>query len=281
MEKEPLTKEQVKSFWENGFLHIPGFLSLEEVKKLRVAIKEHFSSGKGKRVGSGYVEVEIFDRIPQTSYLKEHPKVKAMIKQLVGGGQIAFTHETAAHLGAVSRGWHKDTQYNLGQLDEEDWTEDFKVIHAAYYLQDHKRHSGALSIKQGSNHIRNTKEGKPIAIKCDPGELILFDIRSTHSGNTPLPRGLFSWIPSNWLHPVSIRRRSSSFFLKAIKKAIYVAHRTFCNLPFVFYPYHRDRIAIFILYGANNYHTQRYFEYLKSREDYAHFKKIERIVPLS
>jgi hypothetical protein len=266
-----LTPAQRESFERDGFLHLRGFLPPDKVSELRRACTEYFAA-RGRSKNGGKLETDVLQRMPQIAWLLTWPPALEVARQLVGPA-VVHPHETAVHLGAVNRGWHKDSRDYQRQDDAgTDWQDDYRVIHFAYYLQDHRHRSGALALKKGSHRIPNLREGDVVSIRNEPGDLVIFDLRATHTGNTPVPRSAFSWLPGSLVYPIDDRAsRASSFLLRPLR----LARGLLTRVPFVYEQPHADRLAIFFVYGADDQHTRNFFDYLKARSDYPHLAAYE------
>lgn len=286
----PLSKEQITSFNENGFLHVRNFLSKDQVQELRSemlrAVKEGIAWKKTKYGQTGYGIQDLFNKLPKTKWLSREPRLMAMLKQLLGN-DIADINDNGAAVGLVNKVWHKDNEYYTREEErkgyELDWKPDYKVTRAVYYLQEHKKHSGALGVKAGSHKIQNLKGGKPVIVDNDAGDLIIFDTRLTHAGNVPVPKPAFNWISTNWLRPDGYHYKDYDPIIpKIIRKTKIVFQDIFCKLP-IFYPYYspqnEPRILITTTYGANNWQSQRWVDYLKTTPMGSHTKE-NKITPI-
>jgi Phytanoyl-CoA dioxygenase (PhyH) len=267
----PLTALQAECFRRDGYLHLCDFLPSDKVADLRRACMDYFEKGHGRSRNSARVETDIPRRVPEIAWLLTWPPALEVARQLVGPA-VLHPHETAVHLGAVNRGWHKDSRdYHREDPNGTDWQDDYRVIHFAYYLQDHRQRSGALAVKRGSHRIRNHVEGPVVPILNGPGDLVVFDLRTTHTGNTVMPRSQFEWLPESLVHPIpSPSQRSRRRFqpLPLLQAALQ-------RLPFVYEQPYADRLAIFFVYGADDQHTRNFFDYLKARPDYGHLAAYE------
>lgn len=259
-----LTPTQMESFRRDGFLHVRGFLPPEKTAELRRACKEHFAKGNGRSKNGGTMEIDILHRVPEIAWLLTWPPALDMARQLVGPA-VLHPHETAVHMGPVNRGWHKDARdYGRQDPNGADWQDDYRVVHFAYYLQDHRHRSGAFAVKKGSHRVQNLVQGAVVPMLNEPGDLVIFDLRLTHTGNTVTPRKLFAWLPSALVCPTPWRSRLRVF------QPARVLHSALRRLPWVYEEPYDDRLAIFFVYGADDQHTRNFFDYLKARPDYAH-----------
>ncbi len=188
------------------------------------------------------------------SFLKEifsHEGIIEKLKFLIGDN-IVFTCHCDAHLGILSN-WHKDDG-TLGGKSKGyfgEWTyekSDCLVYKVALYLQDHYRNSGGLSVIPGSHKTshQDTK-GQKITLNTNAGDIIIFDVRLTHSGQKDV-------IPLNW-NKKNVWLQNFLNFLKNIP-LIGKVFNSFIKITYnkLFGP----KAALFFTYGANNKWTKKF-----------------------
>ena len=138
------------------------------------------------------------------------------------------------------RGFHKDNADKLN-ASASDWQSPYTLLRMGIYTQDHKKHSDCLAIRDGSHKTVETEVGKPLNIPAEPGDVVIWNLRTSHSGN------------SNRL------RFAPNYFLR---------YRYYRIMPdFMFLPRDRERICFFLTYGKEkDQHLERYIRYLKTRK---------------
>lgn len=176
-------------------------------------------------------------------------RVLKIVRELLRGIPCYFG-DSSASVDANERGFHKD---NPDREDQEapDWRSNYSIIRAGLYLQDHEQHSGGLAIRDRSHTTVDNAAGRPVAIPTEPGDLVLWSLRTTHSGYAARMRGFPNiFIPNpvlNRIAPVdavSLRIMSKLFRPPAAAK----------------------RVALFATFGLDDIHLHRYLEYLKTRQ---------------
>ena len=220
--------------------------------------------------------------LPELSHLLTDERVVSLARELVGDTPIYF-RDSAVVLGGKERGWHKDNR-NADRFDpaREDWQGDYPLIRMGIYCEDHRRHSGGLSLRKGSHvyapslrtrrarlfwgavaKVRQGKlittlasgmiaQGKPVHLDTGTGDVAAWSLRTTHSAHTQRLR-----------------------ILRNLKLPPFIESR----LPgFLFSPDERERVAIFITFAAPSAHTDRYLEWVKER-DYFQDKTGEPVAP--
>ena len=136
-------------------------------------------------------------------------------------------------------GYHKDNA-DVSDPKAPDWRSQYTIIRMGIYLQDHRRHSGGLNVRVGSHNIVDMTSGKNAYLGTSIGDVAVWSFRTSHSARGRLLR----MIPSLELEPETAYR-----------------------LPnFLFRPMDRERIALFISYGLNDEHLNRYINYVKTRK---------------
>jgi hypothetical protein len=257
-----LSEEQLAAFQRDGFVVVRRFLDPRTVATLREACRAHFRTQTGCPVGGGVVEADLGKRMPEVGRMLTHPPALEIAQQLVGTN-IVHPYQDAVHVGAVNRGWHKDARDYLRPSDDPtDWSEDYRLVHFAYYLQDHIAHSGAISFRRGSHRNTSVTDGEIVTPEVHAGDLVIFDLRTTHYGNTLM------------LRP-ALRRFRPTVFMDALWSSTRfallrpLARRLIRRLSWLFLPEHgTERLVIFFVYGADDRHSRRFFDYLRGEPDY-------------
>ena len=219
----------VEMFWEKGYAILPGFYTADEVAAFRTAA--YASRGKG-----GDLLVN-----PHLKHVLLDGRLVAVSRRLLGSEDIVYVGDSSFTINSNSRGWHKD---NTDRLDPDapDWKGRYTQLRFGIYCQDHSEHTGGLNLRVGSHDIPpdRTGAGDNLYVKCKPGDLVVWSMRITHSGNGMLlkdPKARF---------PLPNEQRYYSADEVAAADG--------------------DRIAIFAHLGANDDHAKRYAEYLKTRK---------------
>jgi hypothetical protein len=262
----------VARFRRDGFVVVPSVLDAARVDALRRAFTA--ARPRAHRVGGGRVLFEPGDSIGDARALLTDPGTLALARDLVGD-PVMDLHQSAIHFGPVNRGWHKDcADYMQGHADGPDWADDYRIVHFAWYLQDHEEHGGGIAFRRGSQRIRNDREGAVEIPAVRPGDLVVFDLRTTHYGNA-----------------IRLRRRGRGVFLDPLWRlsgrltrltpwrAASALVRAF---PSIFMPEHGDaRLAVFAMYGAADAHTRRFFDWMRTQPDLAHVRRHDGPTPLT
>ena len=190
-------------------------------------------------------ELESFDYIFLRSELLDAARAILNTRELVYWG------DSSVQFGEGGRGFHKD---NVERHDasHDDWQGDYGLIRCGFYCQDHASHSGGLKIRLGSHNIANHLDGRMLDVPSSYGDLVVWNMRLTHSGNNRKLRGL----PALTLHPR----------FEAIAP------------PWLTIPEEMRRISAFCSLARPGLQTERYVEKMNAREaDYgAYFRRARR-----
>jgi hypothetical protein len=160
-------------------------------------------------------------------------------RTLLDTDDLFYCGDSSITVNSNQFGWHKD---NADRLDGDapDWQSDYTQLRFGIYLQDHTNHSGGLNLRQGSQNYPDLVRGKCTYMRSVPGELAVWNMRITHSGNGVILKDPEADCPPpGQVDKIPMEDRA---------------------------PLHENRIAIFAHLGANDAHAERYAEYLKTRE---------------
>lgn len=177
---------------------------------------------------------------------------------MLGVEELVYFGDSSFQTGRGDRGWHKDNRVS-DRFDHAglDWNGRYPLIRAGIYLQDHAHHSGGLGIRVGSHlpfwaarpplprslrRRASQLHGRPILVASEPGDLVIWNLRTTHTGNSVRIKHL-PWLK---LSPRNEARLP----------------------PWLSVEEERKRAAMFATYAARSEHLDRYVDYLKTR-DYA------------
>lgn len=114
------------------------------------------------------------------------------------------------------------------------------MVRVGVYLQDHNHHSGGLNVRKGSHRTANVRKGSTRYLRTQVGDVAVWSLRATHSANGVVLR-----------------------FGKPIPVAPGVAARIPKKLT---RQPDGDRIGVFLTYGEQGPHLDRYISYLKTRD---------------
>lgn len=151
-------------------------------------------------------------------YIFFRPDLLNAARTILQAEQLLYWGDSSVQFGAGARGFHKD---NVERHDAShaDWQGDYGLIRCAFYFQDHSRHSGGLKVRLGSHNIADHRVGAICDVPSSYGDLVLWSMRLTHSGNSRRLRGLgrlalhprLEAVAPSWMTQPQERRRISAF----------------------------------------------------------------------
>jgi hypothetical protein len=162
-----------------------------------------------------------------------------MAKALLATEELVYWGDSSIQFGEAARGFHKD---NVDRQDgtQDDWARDYELVRCGVYFQDHARHSGGLKVRLRSHTVANHLIGKIADIATQNGDMVIWSMRLTHSGNNKRLRFL-GRIP---LHP-RLEEIIPSFLVTSEQNR---------------------RIAAFCSFGKAGSHVNRYIDWMNDRE---------------
>ncbi|MDT0214828.1 hypothetical protein Q9R29_13120 [Rothia sp. ARF10] len=225
--EQALAALDVDDFWTKGYAILRDVYTPEEVERMRAEVSEHCGRGGGGDLMSGPLKHVLTDG-----------RMARVAQKLLDTDTVIYGGDSSATINGKIRAWHKDNT-DRQDPDAPDWDDQYTQLRFGVYLQDHVTHSGGLNLKVGSHLECDLTSGETIYVKNNPGDMLVWSMRMTHSGAGTLlkdPNARFPE-PDEW----------NAF------PADQVA------------PEHAERMAIFAHLGADDKHARRYLDYLKTR----------------
>src|SRR5262245_39712851 len=212
-------------FWTDGYLWSKQVFTKNEIGQLRRRAVE-CPDWQGDLLSHPHLRSVVLDE-----------RVLKIARQLLGGTPVYFGDSTFT-IGLQSRGYHKD---NPDRYDGSgpDWRDRYTLIRFGLYLQDHSRHSGGLNIRLASHNKVSDSDGANLYLRTEIGDLAVWNLRTSHSGNGVL----IKWLRSLPVEPALISDMPTG----------------------ILEPVEGDRIGVFFTFGLDGHHLTRYLEYLKTR----------------
>lgn len=227
MSNQAIERLDVDDFWTKGYTVLPGMFTAEEIQQFREAAYATKDDG-GDLLAN-----------PRLSSILTDGRLVEVARKLLGTDVVHYGGDSSFTINGTQKGFHKDNT-DRHDADGPDWTQGrYTQLRFGIYCQDHTKHTGGLNLREGSHEWVSHKKGPNRYVKVKPGDLAVWSMRITHSGNGMLLRWPFKEVPLPTEH------------------AKYPAWK-------VAKP-DGDRIAIFAHLGADDAHAKRYGDYLKTR----------------
>ncbi|MCA3012335.1 MAG: hypothetical protein INH41_08040 [Myxococcaceae bacterium] len=174
------------------------------------------------------------------------------VKTVVGPKPVYFGDSNwSADYYPGTIGFHKDNPDKENQ-SAPDWASDYTIFRFGIYLHDCTQYSGGLCLRDKSHNSVSVTRGQSFAVPTEPGDVVAWSHRTTHSGYATRLRLL----PKVFL-PLQLVARL------ATNPAGYMPPPAlFRGLQ---YP---ERLALFASFGRRDAHLERYVRYLCTRQYY-------------
>jgi hypothetical protein len=246
----PLPVVDPNAVRERGYAIVRRVFPPEEIAQLRAAAFEVVAELERERRLATFAGPEGTARggggdvlgIPQLRHVVYDPRVLSIVERLLGGQPVYFGDSTYRVGKSGIRGWHRDCADRRRWRGGPDWRHPpYPLLRCGIYLQDQARHSGGLALRPYSNRPGRVLPTLPKLVDAVAGDLVVWDLRTVHSGEVVRLRG----VPGLPLHP-----------------------RLQARLPErLRVPDDGERIVLFIAYGCLGAHLDHYLEHLRGREE--------------
>jgi hypothetical protein len=238
---------------DDGIAVVRNVLSPDEIDKLRDILVRHLSRG-GLRFALGKTQPNAAEMVPDLSFIFAHPQILNVVKGLLGETDVVFTGHCDIHMNLLS-GWHKDSGETVpgGYFTGPYMTSsDCRVFKVAIYLQNSTPRD-SFAARLGSHRETDLSVGNEVSVHSRVGDIVVFDVRITHTGQLPDPvekgfkglglalnRGRRDLQDRAWIS------RGKAAYWKLIGR--------------------RDRLSVFFTYGAPNAFTDDFAKANMSRQ---------------
>ena len=199
-------QELVDCFRRHGVVVLKHYLPNQSRARLRALVEQRLEAAHAQ---DGVLTQPAFPRaefllgdilavreLEEVDYLFFRPDLLRAARAVLETEELLYWGDSSIQFGEAARGFHKD---NVERHDasHDDWKGDYGLVRCGFYFQDHVVHSGGLKVRLASHNIANHLEGKAADIATRFGDLVMWSMRLTHSGNNRKLRGLHG-VP---LHP--------------------------------------------------------------------------------
>ncbi len=225
-------------FQRDGFVIARSVFSPSEIDGFRAAVVRE--AERAKRLGRMFEAKG--DEIVPVGDLQGREGLRSIVfddrllrvaRTLLGRDGLVYFGDSSVMVGGDIRGYHKDNSVR-DRASHPDWQSPYTLLRMGIYLQDHERFSGGLKVRRGSHLFPDVTTGAIVAVPTRPGDVVIWSLRTTHSGHTVRLRGA-PWLP---LQPR---------FEARLPKALRI-------------PEPCTRLAAFITYGLDDAHLKRYID---------------------
>jgi hypothetical protein len=236
-------------FWRRGYTIIERLFEPGEIEALRkeskramdeLARRDLLITEQGPEGSARFTRCDVLS-ISDIRHILLDPRLITAMHQLLGSRPTYFG-ESVLRVGTRGgRMWHRDNVDRAKQHGGPDWHDPYTIIRCGLYMQDHTRHSGGLAVRPRSNRPGWQIRSIPVFINVKPGDLVVWDLRTVHSGEVIRLRHA----PAMPVHPYLQPRVPQKLRLND----------------------ERERMVIFITFGLPGVHLDRYIANSKARRE--------------
>jgi len=198
-----------QQFQQEGFLILRNLLSTEEAENYRAILQQLSGltdNDVNQKVGGGWTIADIA-KFPPLWPIIFHERLVAKMREIFGP-DARYTQHSDLHVHHGNVSWHRDSahrRFGIGP-DWDESKEKYQVARVAIYLQSFSESRSSLGVIPGS-HRRESKLAnleikawnmlsrslkmrdliipmltvRPVWVKTEPGDCIVFDTRLLHS----------------------------------------------------------------------------------------------------
>jgi len=232
-------------FQRNGFVLVRDVFTESEVARMRAAVKRHAEDA----LALGRILPRRTDEIIPVGDLLDYAGVDVVFderllsiaRSLLGERELVYFGDSGLMVGGSLRGFHKDNACR-DDATHPDWTTPYTLLRMGIYLEDHSEHSGGVKVRRGSHLCADITTGEIIDVPSRPGDVVVWSLRTTHSGFAVRVRTL------PWVH---LQPRMEVRLPKPL-----IVHEP-C-----------ERLALFVTYGLDDAHLATYVAKHTDREAY-------------
>ena len=170
-----------------GYCSVTGTFDADQIETLRKTVNRVLDD-RGIDKAGGTVLPNAAVAAPELSWVLTYEPILVAVRAALACSNPLFTLEADLHRNYLAARWHKDTGERVvdgGYFGTDPFGQsDCRVVKVAIYLQGYRDGRG-LRVRPGSNRSREMGAGNGVEIKNQAGDIVLFDVRTTHRGVRP------------------------------------------------------------------------------------------------
>jgi hypothetical protein len=237
-----------EAFRRRGYTVVEQLVNAEEVEQLRElaldTLAEHERDGRaGADPGrEGTIRGAHGDllSIPALRHVLLDPRILRVARDLLGGTPSYFGDSSVRVGKNGMRGWHRDNVNRRRWRGGPDWRDPYPLLRCGLYLQDQERFSGGLALRPSSNQSRRWLPTRGMLVRARAGDLVVWDLRTIHSGEVVRVRGLSR---------LALNPRLQTLVPDTLRV-----------------PEERERVVMFMTFALPGEHLDNYVTYLQTRD---------------
>lgn len=237
--------EDVRSqLTRDGFVVFRQILGHDEIVSLRAEVDRTLDA-QGIDRGGGKVLPNAAAEAPGLSWIFCHPAIISAVKKATGLDDLVFTMEADFHRNYLNSNWHKDSgeqvmeggYFGCNAIE----STDCRVYKVAIYLQDITTNRASLHVRPGSQKTSRLDVGAEHSVTVRAGDIVLFDVRTTHRGVAANGIDWFILGLAKMLFPHDAAPKAT----RMRRRLLRAARR-------------EDRLAVYFAYGIPNAMSEQY-----------------------
>jgi hypothetical protein len=204
-----MTGSRAHDFATDGFVVVRKVFSAEEIDEMRRQVQRQVEADRaegrfedsffrymGVKSGKG----DLLSKIHLRGILLDE-RILEIARSLLPPKPLVYFGESTYQLGSSGRYFHRDN-VDRSKAEGPDWRGEYTLLRLGIYLQDHRRHSGGLKVRNGS-HLHDG--GRPCLVDSEVGDVVVWNMRTLHSGNAVRLR---FWPSFAGIEPIGRLRRA-------------------------------------------------------------------------
>jgi hypothetical protein len=228
-------------------LHEESLAALERLEQQGLLVSETGAEGTAR-----YSRCDVLS-IPEVRHMMLDRRIVGVVGELLGDRPVYFG-ESVLRMGSIgARGWHRDCVNRRKFRGGLDWHDPYRILRCGIYMQDQTHHKGGLALRPRSHRPGLQIRSLPLLVDAEVGDLVVWDLRTIHSGEAVRVRGL----PGLTLHP-----RMQTLLPQALQVAAA-----------------RERMVLFMSFGLRGPHLDHYLDYLQTRKQNREIWAMSRFGP--
>ncbi len=237
-----------EAFHRCGYAVVEELFGVDEIEQLRDIVldtlAEYERDGRGStdpgREGTIRGAQGDLLSIPALRHVLLDPRILRVVRELLGGAPCYFGDSSVRVGKNGARGWHRDNVNRRRWRGGPDWHDPYPLLRCGLYMQDQEHFSGGLALRPCSNRPRRRLPTRGMLVRARAGDLVVWDMRTVHSGEVVRMRGL----PRLALNP-----RLQTLLPDRMRV-----------------PEERERVVMFMTFALPGTHLDNYIAYLRTRD---------------
>jgi len=219
------------TFWRDGYELLRGVFTASQVAQWRSRALE--AAGPADLLSDPLLRDVVLN-----------PLLIDQARTILGGDPIYFGDSIAMVGGPQFGGFHKDCSDRYDGAAPDWQVERYPLIRFGIYTQKHADMPGGLDLRSGSHNYPDISSGDWFSADTLPGDVIVWNGRTTHSGPSAVLKGGHRVEPNGMAWRLLSRFPASQRLLRR---------------------HPQQRVALFVTYGIEHPLLDRHIAYLRTR----------------